>query len=151
MHHAQKSSVILSPSKYQIKNLRTDALHPVTFSIFVLFPLSEFHILTSPTTLYFQILITCVLLSGFKINVYCLMRPQASLYNVLATDLTRHKLVCVFAWQDQSMLSQKNSGCHEIQIDNEVHLIKMKVNIHTQQPLVSRTHALKRLFCSFSQ
>ena len=35
------------------------------------------------------------------------------------------------------MLSQKNSGCHEIQIDNEVHLVKVKVNIRTQQPLMS--------------
>lgn len=35
------------------------------------------------------------------------------------------------------MLSQKNSGCHEIQIDNKVHLVKVKVNIHIQQPLMS--------------
>jgi hypothetical protein len=41
------------------------------------------------------------------------------------------------------MLSQKNSGCHEIQIDNEVHLIKVKVSIHSQQPLMSRTHTFK--------
>lgn len=42
-----------------------------------------------------------------------------------------------------SLLSRKNSGCHEIQTDSEVNLIKVNVSIHTQQPLMSRTHTFK--------